>query len=93
MRELIRNYDVWSLESDVFDHTATVWKEEDSYYQLRVRHGARQGSFDLDSLPTPVRPIPMDLFNLGSLACIANRITPTASRRFLFEKSGHLPAR
>ena len=55
MRELIKNHEVWNTESDKFDHTVTVWKEEENYYQLR--HSAR-GSFDLDSLPTP-SPIPM----------------------------------
>lgn len=58
MRELIKNHEVWNTESDKFDHTVTVWKEEENYYQLR--HSAR-GSFDLDSLPTP-SPIPMHLF-------------------------------
>jgi len=59
MRELIKNYDVWNERSDEFDHTVTVWKKGDNYYQLS--HSARVGTFALDSLPTPI-PIPMRAF-------------------------------
>jgi hypothetical protein len=58
MRQLVKSYEAWDCESDSYDHTITVWKEGD-YYQ--VKHYARQGSFDLDSLATP-NPIPMNLF-------------------------------
>ena len=56
MRELIKSYEVWD---DAFDHTETVWKEGENYYQ--ISHSARDGAFDLNDLPTP-SPIPMELF-------------------------------
>ena len=59
MRELIQSYEAWDRTSDNFDHTITVWKEDNHYFQ--AKHSARDGSFDLDSLPATTQ-IPMELF-------------------------------
>ena len=56
MRELIKSYEVWDA---AFDHTETVWKEGEKYYQ--ISHSARDGAFNLNDLPTPIA-IPMELF-------------------------------
>jgi serine/threonine protein kinase len=62
MRELVKHHEAWALtiDSEKFDHTVTVWKEGDNYFQ--AKHSARAGSsFDLGSLPATT-PIPMQLF-------------------------------
>jgi hypothetical protein len=59
MRELIKSYEAWDHTSDKFDHTITVWKEDDNYFQ--AKHSARANSLDLESLPATI-PIPMELF-------------------------------
>jgi serine/threonine protein kinase len=60
MRELIKSYEAWDLTSDEFDHTVTVWKEGDNYFQ--AKHSARaNASFNLESLPATT-PIPMEVF-------------------------------
>jgi len=59
MRELVTSYEAWDVETDTFDHTVTVWKDGENYYQ--ISHSARDGAFDLNDLPTP-SPIPMELF-------------------------------
>jgi serine/threonine protein kinase len=60
MRELILSYEVWHEDSDTFDHSITVWKDGENYYQ--INHPARRGKFDLDSLPIPPSPIPLVIF-------------------------------
>jgi len=62
MRELVKHYEAWDLttDSEKFDHTVTVWKEGDNYFQ--AKHSARaDSSFDLGSL-LATTPIPMQLF-------------------------------
>ena len=51
MRELVRNYEAWDVETAAFDHTVTVWKDGENYYQLS--HSSKPGAFDLDNLPMP----------------------------------------
>ena len=59
MRELIKSYEAWHPETDTFDHTVIIWKDGENYYQ--ISHSARDGTFDLNDLPTP-SPIPMEPF-------------------------------
>jgi serine/threonine protein kinase len=65
MRELIRSYEVWAPSDEpeetlTFNHTVTMWKDGENYYQ--ISHSARVGKFDPDSLPLPTTPIPLVLF-------------------------------
>jgi len=55
----MQSYEAWDVETLAFDHTVTVWKEGENYYQ--ISHSARAGKFDLDSLPIP-SPIPLVIF-------------------------------
>jgi hypothetical protein len=60
MRELIKTLEAFDEKTLVYDHTITVWKDGENYYQ--ISHSARVSKLDLDSLPTPPSPIRLENF-------------------------------
>jgi hypothetical protein len=88
MRELIKSYEAWDHSSDKFDHTITVWKEGDNYFQ--AKRSARANSLDLESL-SATTPIPMELF-MGRWDTSFTELPPLASTdSFLKRPSIFLP--
>lgn len=88
MRELIKSYEAWDHTSDKFDHTVTVWKEGDDYFQ--AKHSGRANSLDLESLPAAV-PIPTQLFMGRWDASFTESTLLTSTDSFLKRPSILLP--